>query len=99
MSYVLLLGFNLTRATAYTKVMNFASNVSSLAFFLAGGKIHFLMGLTMGIGQLAGGENWFPNGPCPRNELDPPGVSDGRYHPDAEAALRQLSRLTCRRQA
>jgi uncharacterized membrane protein YfcA len=54
MSYVLVLGFNLTRATAYTKVMNFASNVSSLAFFLAGGKIHLLMGLTMGVGQLIG---------------------------------------------
>jgi hypothetical protein len=54
MSYVLVLGFNLTRATAFTKVMNFASNVSSLAFFVAGGKIQLLMGLTMGVGQLIG---------------------------------------------
>jgi uncharacterized membrane protein YfcA len=54
MAYVLVLGFNLTRATAYTKVMNFASNICSLVFFLAGGKILFAMGLTMGIGQLVG---------------------------------------------
>ena len=32
MAFVLGLGFNLTRATGYTKVMNFASNLSSLAF-------------------------------------------------------------------
>src|SRR5438445_1232549 len=30
MGFVLALGFNLTRATAYTKVMNFASNLASL---------------------------------------------------------------------
>jgi uncharacterized membrane protein YfcA len=50
----LVLGFNLTRATAHTKVMNFASNLSSLAFFLAGGKVLFAMGLIMGVGQLLG---------------------------------------------
>jgi uncharacterized protein len=54
MAYVLVLGFNLTRATAYTKVMNFASNISSLILFLAGGKIVFAIGLTMGVGQLIG---------------------------------------------
>lgn len=54
MAYMLLLGFNMTRATAYTKVMNFASNVSSLAFFLLSGKVLFAAGLVMGIGQLLG---------------------------------------------
>jgi len=54
MAYVLGLGFNLTRATGYTKVMNFASNLSSLALFLACGNIHFGAGLTMGIGQVLG---------------------------------------------
>jgi uncharacterized protein len=54
MAYVLVLGFNLTRATAYTKVMNFASNLSSLGFLLAGGKVLFAMGFTMGVGQLVG---------------------------------------------
>jgi uncharacterized membrane protein YfcA len=54
MAYVLVLGFNLTRATGYTKVMNFASNLSSLALFLIAGKVFFVAGLTMGVGQLLG---------------------------------------------
>lgn len=54
MAYMLGLGFNMTRATGYTKVMNFASNLSSLVFFLAGGQVRVTMGLAMGIGQLVG---------------------------------------------
>ena len=54
MAYMLALGFNMTRATGYTKVMNFASNLSSLALFLAGGKVLFTAGLTMGVGQWLG---------------------------------------------
>jgi len=54
MAFMLGLGFNMARATGYTKVMNFASNLSSLAFFLAGGKVYFVAGFVMGVGQLAG---------------------------------------------
>ena len=54
MAFVLVLGFNLTRATGHTKVMNFASNLTSLAFFLAAGQVHFAAGLAMGAGQLLG---------------------------------------------
>lgn len=54
MAFVLGLGFNLTKATGYTKVMNFASNLSSLACFLIGGRVLFLAGLVMGAGQLLG---------------------------------------------
>lgn len=54
MSCVLFLGFNLTRATAYSKVMNFASNLSSLSFFVLGGHVRFAIGVTMGLGQLLG---------------------------------------------
>lgn len=54
MAYMLGLGFNMMRATAYTKVMNFGSNLSSLVVFLLGRKIYFLPGLVMGIGQLLG---------------------------------------------
>jgi hypothetical protein len=54
MAFVLGLGFNLTRATGYTKVMNFASNLSSLGLFLLGGHVSFAAGLTMGAGQLLG---------------------------------------------
>jgi len=54
MAYVLVLGFNLTKATADTKVMNFTSNAASLAMFALGGQAHLLAGLTMGVGQLIG---------------------------------------------
>lgn len=54
MAYVLGQGFNLTKATGYTKVMNFASNLSSLLLFILGGKVLFLVGLLMGSGQLLG---------------------------------------------
>lgn len=54
MAYVLLLGFDLTRATAHTKVMNFTSNIASLLVFLLGN--HFILGagIAMGLGQLLG---------------------------------------------
>lgn len=52
--YLLLLGFNLTRATAYTKVMNFTSNLVSLGVFLALNHVHFTEGLVMGVGQFTG---------------------------------------------
>jgi hypothetical protein len=54
MAYVLVLGFNLTKATAYSKVVNVASNLSSLAFFLWQGNIYFAAGIAMGLGQLLG---------------------------------------------
>jgi hypothetical protein len=53
-AFVLVLGFNLTKATAHTKLMNFTSNVASLAVFLHGGQAHFWLGLVMGAGQLFG---------------------------------------------
>jgi uncharacterized membrane protein YfcA len=54
MAFMLGLGFNMMRATGYAKVMNFASNVSSLAFFLPGGNVGWTAGLTMGVGQILG---------------------------------------------
>jgi len=54
MAFVLVMGFNLTRATGYTKVVNFASNLTSLGFFLAAGQVQLAAGLTMGAGQLLG---------------------------------------------
>jgi uncharacterized membrane protein YfcA len=54
MAFVLVLGFNLTRATAYTKVMNFTSNLVSLGFFFAGGFVSLPEGIVMGLGQFAG---------------------------------------------
>lgn len=54
MAFVLVLGFNLTRATGYTKVVNFASNLGALTLFLLFGNVLFTAGLVMGIGQLLG---------------------------------------------
>ncbi len=54
-AYVLLLGLELRRATARTKVMNFTSNLFSLAVFLLLGHVHFLPGLVMAAGQFLGG--------------------------------------------
>ncbi|HSY54808.1 MAG TPA: TSUP family transporter [Opitutaceae bacterium] len=54
MAFMLGLGFNLTRATGYTKVMNLASNVASLVFFMLAGQVFYGAGLAMGAGQLLG---------------------------------------------
>jgi uncharacterized membrane protein YfcA len=54
MAFVMGLGFNLMKATGYTKVVNFASNLSSLGIFLFRGNIYPLAGLAMGIGQVVG---------------------------------------------
>jgi hypothetical protein len=53
-AFVLLLGFNLTRATAHTKVMNATSNLASLALFATAGLVHFGAGLVMAAGQVLG---------------------------------------------
>jgi uncharacterized membrane protein YfcA len=34
--------------------MNFASNIASLIIFLCFGKVHFVAGMAMGLGQLLG---------------------------------------------
>ena len=54
MAFVLGLGFNLTKATAQTKAMNFASNAAALGLFLIAGQVLFIGGLVMGIGQWVG---------------------------------------------
>jgi len=54
MAFMLGLGFNMTRATGYARVMNFASNLGSLVLFLCGGNVCFVAGLTMGLGQVLG---------------------------------------------
>lgn len=55
LSFVLLLGFNLTKAVAHAKVLNFTSNIASLIFFILGGAVLWKIGLLMMIGQLIGG--------------------------------------------
>lgn len=51
---VLLCGFPLLRATAHTKLMNAASNLGALGFFLLAGHVLIVPGLVMGCGAAAG---------------------------------------------
>lgn len=51
---MLVCGYNMVKATAYTKIMNFVSNVASLIVFLIQGQVAFKIGLIMAVGQFAG---------------------------------------------
>lgn len=51
---VLLCGFPLLHATAHTKLMNAASNLGALGFFLLSGHVLIALGLAMGIAAAAG---------------------------------------------
>ena len=53
-AYITLAGFNLTKATAHTKVLNFTSNLAGLIFFIAGGEVVWSIGLVMLVGQFIG---------------------------------------------
>lgn len=49
------LGFNLIKATAYTKVFNLNSNIVAMICFAIGGNIDYKLGLIMAAGQIIGG--------------------------------------------
>ncbi len=53
-AFVMLLGYNLRRATAGTKILNFTSNISSLVVFAAAGEVVWQVGLPMGAAQMVG---------------------------------------------
>jgi len=55
LALVLLLGFNLIRATAHAKLLNLASNLAALLFFIWHGAILWDIGLAMMFGQFIGG--------------------------------------------
>lgn len=50
-----LAGFELTRATAYTKVVNLTSNLASLMVFVFSGMVNYQVAAAMIAGQLIGG--------------------------------------------
>ena len=54
LAFVLLLGFNLAKATAHAKVLNFTSNIASLIFFVIGGQVIWSVGFTILVGQFLG---------------------------------------------
>ncbi|ARQ99015.1 inner membrane protein YfcA [Campylobacter devanensis] len=53
-AFASLLGLNLKTAVANTKILNFTSNIVSLAVFIGGGQILWLLGIVMGFGQMIG---------------------------------------------
>lgn len=56
LSLVSLFGLGLVEATGRTKLFNFTSNVASLLVFALGGKIVWVTGLVMGVGQFIGAQ-------------------------------------------
>ncbi len=54
LAFITLLGFSISKATAYAKVLNFASNFASLCCFLIGGEVYLPFGFTMLLGQSIG---------------------------------------------
>jgi hypothetical protein len=54
-SLVALRGYGLTKATALTKLFNFASNVAAVLLFALGDHILWLLGLCMAAGAMLGG--------------------------------------------
>lgn len=54
LGFVMLAGHGVLRATAHTKLLNFASNLGGLAVFAFSGHPVWLLGLLMGAGQILG---------------------------------------------
>lgn len=55
LAFILLLGFNLPKAVAHAKVLNFTSNFASLIFFILGDAVLWKIGFVMMAGQFIGG--------------------------------------------
>ena len=51
LSFVLLCGYSLPKATANAKVLNFTSNFSAMLYFMVFGEVFWLMGLVMIVGS------------------------------------------------
>lgn len=56
LAFISLLGFGIVRATAHTKLLNFSSNIASLAMFAFSGQVMWTLGIMMGLGQFLGAQ-------------------------------------------
>lgn len=54
LAFVMLAGFGVLKATAHTKMLNFASNLGGLTVFAFSGATWWVMGLAMAAAQIAG---------------------------------------------
>ncbi|KAB2924940.1 MAG: TSUP family transporter [Bacteroidetes bacterium] len=53
---MVMLGMEIQKATGYTKVMNFSSNIIAIVIFIAGGSVWFVHGFVMAAGQVVGAQ-------------------------------------------
>jgi uncharacterized membrane protein YfcA len=56
LGFVTLLGYGVVRASAHTRLLNFTSNIASLITFALSGKIVWIVGFAMGLGQFLGAQ-------------------------------------------
>lgn len=56
LAFVTLAGYGVLKATAHTKLLNFASNIGGFAAFAAVGAISWKVGIVMGIAQFLGAQ-------------------------------------------
>ncbi len=56
LAFVALMGAGLLKATAHTKVLNFASNLAGFLVFMVSGAVFWKIGLLMGLGQFLGAQ-------------------------------------------
>jgi len=54
LGFILLAGYGVLKATAHTKLLNFASNLGSLAVFAFSGAMWCAVGMAMAVAQIAG---------------------------------------------
>lgn len=54
LAFVSLAGYGLAKATAHAKILNFSTNIASLVFFAIGGKVFWMLGAVMLVGQAIG---------------------------------------------
>ncbi|TIT74688.1 MAG: hypothetical protein E5W57_24955, partial [Mesorhizobium sp.] len=54
LAFVALAGYGVLKATAHTKLLNFASNIGGFVVFAAVGVIDWKIGLVMGVAQFLG---------------------------------------------
>ncbi|MBI9088655.1 MAG: TSUP family transporter [Desulfobacterium sp.] len=53
-AFVVVMGFNMTKASGFTRIMNFISNIVALAIFMIGDNVLYDLGLCMALGQVLG---------------------------------------------
>jgi uncharacterized membrane protein YfcA len=53
-AFVALLGFDFIRASASAKVLNVATNVAALAFFIPNGSVRYDLGIVMAVANVVG---------------------------------------------